>query len=93
MVFMGLGQVRNNSKCLEVCKTQASYLIFFFNFSNPDVFIQCIQSIKYQSKHDSLLNIMLFRATCFDSFESSSGTQGTDPRLSMFIVHSGIPNA
>jgi hypothetical protein len=35
--------------------------------------------------------IYYLRATCFDSFESSSGPPMNRPKTIYFIVHSGIP--
>ena len=53
-----------------------------------------IQIIKYQSKHNSSLHKIQFRATCFDSLLShlqalKEQIQGNQS----FIVHFGIPNA
>ena len=50
-----------------------------------------IKTYKWQSKHNSFIIIYYFRATCFDSLESSSGPLMNWPKTVCFLVHSGIP--
>jgi len=53
-----------------------------------------MQSIKYQSKHKSLLHEIQFRVTCFDSLLSHlQALKEQIQRNHSYIVHSGIPNA
>ena len=50
-----------------------------------------IKTYKWQSKHNRFIIIYYFRATCFDSLESSSGPLTNRSKTIQFLVNSGIP--
>jgi len=63
-----------------------------FNVSLPFVFLRSIQDTNSSQTH-KLYYIITFKATCFNSTESSSGLLENRSNVSTFIVHSGNPKA
>ena len=45
--------------------------VFKLNARHPDVLLMTIKTYKWLSKHNTFIMIYYFRATCFDSLESS----------------------
>jgi len=50
------------------------------NARHPDVLLLTIKTYKWPSKHNRFIMIYYFRATCFDSLESSSGPLTNRPK-------------
>ena len=73
-------------------KQKAKTRLFFLNVSHPVVFLIFIQDTN-SGQTQQFYYIITFKATCFDSIESSSGLQENRSNVSTFIVHSGIPKA
>ena len=65
---------------------------FYFNVSHPVLFLRFTQDTNC-SQTQQFYYIITFKATCFNSIESSSGLLKNRSNVSTFIVHSGIPKA
>jgi hypothetical protein len=81
-----------NEDCVEWYAKQKAKIRLFFNISHPVVFLKFIKDTN-SSQTQQLYYIITFKATYFDSVESSSGLWENRSNVSTFIVHSGIPKA